>query len=100
MDDNTSFYSMVFNSFIPQVKNFQIQNNLPQKALLLLDNAKCHGEPLVSECGPYKTMFLPPNCTSIIQPMDQNAIRLTKLYYKKDLLCELINSAANDSDRG
>lgn len=43
-------------------------------------------------------MFLPPNCTSIIQPMDQNAIRLTKLYYKKDLLCELINSEANDSD--
>ncbi|XP_053960592.1 jerky protein homolog-like [Anastrepha ludens] len=74
---------------IAVVKDHQIENTLPKKALLLLDNAKCHGEPLVSECGQYKTMFLPPNCTSIIQPMDQNAIRLTKLFYKKDLLCEL-----------
>lgn len=92
------FTQWFFESFIPQVKKYQIKNNFPKKALLILDNAKCHGEPLISECGQYKTMFLPPNCTSIIQPMDQNAIRLTKLYYKKDLLCELVNSEANNTD--
>lgn len=92
------FTEWFFKSFIPQVKDYQTENNLPKKALLLLDNAKCHGEPLVSDCGQYKTMFLPPNCTSIIQPMDQNAIRLTKLFYKKDLLCELVSSEADNSD--
>ncbi|XP_054737869.1 jerky protein homolog-like [Anastrepha obliqua] len=29
---------------------------------------------------------MPPNVTPLIQPMDQNVIRLTKLYYKKHLL--------------
>ncbi|XP_049318267.1 tigger transposable element-derived protein 2-like, partial [Bactrocera dorsalis] len=80
------------------VKNYQTENSLPKEGLLILDNATCHREPLTSECGQYKTMFLPPNCTSIIQPMDQNVIRLTKLYYKKDLLCELVNSESDSTD--
>lgn len=35
-------------------------------------------------------MFLPPNVTPLIQPMDQNAIRLTKLFYKNSLLSEIV----------
>ncbi|XP_053954093.1 jerky protein homolog-like [Anastrepha ludens] len=31
-------------------------------------------------------MFIPPNVTPLIQPMDQNAIRITKLYYRNSLL--------------
>lgn len=37
-------------------------------------------------------MCFPPNCTAILQPMDQNVINLTKLYYKKSLLAHLIGS--------
>ncbi|XP_050330445.1 jerky protein homolog-like [Bactrocera neohumeralis] len=92
------FTEWFFKSFIPQVKNYQTENNLPKKGLLILDNATCHGEPLASECGKYRIMFLPPNCTSIIQPMDQNVIRLTKLYYKKYRLCELVNSESDSTD--
>lgn len=84
-------------SFVPKVKIFQEKNNLPQKAILLVDNAPSHlKEELVSNCKNYKTMFLPPNTTSIVQPMDQNPIRLTKMYYKKSLLCEIIRSDETD----
>lgn len=85
------------NSFVPQVKLYQEEHNLPQKAILIIDNAPCHTkEELISNCKQYKTIFLPPNCTSIIQPMDQNAIRITKLFYKKSLLSKIINADKDD----
>ncbi|XP_017481059.1 PREDICTED: jerky protein homolog-like [Rhagoletis zephyria] len=40
-------------------------------------------------------MFFPPNVTPLIQPMDQNAIKITKLYYKTSLLAMM---AAKNSD--
>lgn len=34
---------------------------------------------------------MPPNVTPLIQPMDQNAIRITKLFYRKNLLTDLLS---------
>lgn len=61
------------------------------KALLLLDNAPSHppleklrsGENIIA-------MYLPPNVTALIQPMDQNIIRLTKLHYRSSLLSTIV----------
>lgn len=79
-------------SFVKQVKLFLNNQNLPEKALLLIDNAPSHcKEDLVSENGEIFTVFLPPNCTALIQPMDQNAIRLTKLHYRKSLLAHILS---------
>ncbi|XP_055910801.1 jerky protein homolog-like [Eupeodes corollae] len=36
-------------------------------------------------------MFMPPNATPLIQPMDQNVIRLTKLHYRTSLLSDVIS---------
>lgn len=79
-------------SFVTQVKAFQDENNLPHRAVLIIDNAACHSKVLISECNNFKIIFLPPNTTSVIQPMDQNPIRLTKMFYKKSLLMEVVNS--------
>lgn len=38
---------------------------------------------------------MPPNVTSLIQPMDQNIIRLVKLHYKTSILSKII---AEDKD--
>ncbi|XP_049302220.1 jerky protein homolog-like [Bactrocera dorsalis] len=35
-------------------------------------------------------MFMPLNVTPLIQPMDQNAIRLTKLFYRNSLLASIV----------
>lgn len=71
---------------------------LPEKALLLLDNAPSHPaiEELCSDDGKIVTMLLPPNVTALIQPMDQNVIRLTKLYYRTSLLSMIAANKEKD----
>lgn len=61
---------------------------MPVKALLLIDNAPSHPSEmeLKTEDGNIIAMFFPPNVTPLIQPMDQNAIKITKLYYRNSLL--------------
>ena len=57
----------------PEVASFLASKGLPQKALLILDNAPSHpNESFLSmHNGMMKAKFLPPNVTSLIQPMDQ-----------------------------
>ena len=61
--------------------------------MLLLDNAPSHPpeQQLRSRDGSIFVMYMPPNVTSLIQPMDQNIIRLTKLYYRKFLLSSVLS---------
>lgn len=67
---------------------FNKKKKLPLKAILLIDNAPSHPseDELKTEDGCIFAMFMPPNVTPLIQPMDQNAIRITKLYYRNSLL--------------
>lgn len=88
------FLDWFHGSFIRQVRRHLRSLNLPQRALLIVDNASSHGtvEELTSEDGQFTTLFLPPNCTALVQPMDQNAIRLTKLFYRKSLLAHILSN--------
>ena len=49
---------------------------LPPKAVLVLDNCPAHpeAEELISDDGNIFAHFLPPNVTSLIQPMDQGVL--------------------------
>lgn len=88
------------NSFIIQVTKFLKIKGLPNKALLLIDNAPCHPKDNVFQNDAIEivTMCLPPNCTAILQPLDQNVINLTKQYYKKNLLTHLVAIRGQDLD--
>ncbi|XP_030755003.1 jerky protein homolog-like [Sitophilus oryzae] len=90
------------NSFCKQVKSFLKSHRLPEKALLLIDNAPshCSEKELISEDGKIFTLFLPPNCTALIQPMDQSSIRLTKLNYRKGLLAHILLQFEDGDDIG
>ncbi|KAJ8937512.1 hypothetical protein NQ318_015978 [Aromia moschata] len=81
-------------SFVPQIRRHLRSLNLTEGALSIVDNASSHGtvEELTSEDGKFTTIFLPPNCTALLQPMDQNSIRLTKLFYRKNTVCLLYNA--------
>lgn len=78
--------------FVPEVSAFQTENNLPIGALLLLDNAPSHPDQceLVSSDGKIAAMYMPPNVTPLIQPMDQNIIKVTKLAYRNALLSSVL----------
>lgn len=66
---------------------------MPPKAILLLDNCSAHSprDPLVSDDGNIVVMMLPPNVTAVIQPMDQNPIKITKLKYRYMLLASVVS---------
>ncbi|XP_070584367.1 tigger transposable element-derived protein 1-like [Erythrolamprus reginae] len=81
------FVDWVNLAFGPTVKEYLLSNELPLQALLLLDNAPGHPpalqEDILEEFQFVKVVFLPPNTTSILQPMDQQVIaNLKKLYMK------------------
>lgn len=81
-----TFLNWFRNHFIPEVKRFSQQTNRTSKALLLIDNAPSH---LITEDFDdpnFKILLMPPNCTAILQPMDQNLIQNIKVSYKKELL--------------
>lgn len=64
---------------------------MPPKAILLLDNCSAHApiEAISSDDGNIFAMMLPPNVTAIIQPMDQNPIKIVKLLYRNRLLSNI-----------
>ena len=65
---------------------------LEEVRALLLDNPPAHpdAEKLVCADGKICTMFLPPNTTSIIQPMDLGVIAPCKRFCQRKYLHEVL----------
>ena len=57
-----------------------------RKIILFLDNATCHSLLPDTNLSNIKLSFMPPNTTSLIQPLDQGIIRSLKAYYRKELV--------------
>ena len=79
--DSTLFKTWFFDKFVPHCRSSLRKIGLPEKALLLLDNAPSHSSSgtLVSEDQQIRCVFLPPNTTSLIQPMDQGVLHNIKM---------------------
>lgn len=69
-----------YKHFVLSVTTFLSKLKLPQKALLVLNNCPGHPstEKFKSKDGKIFTLFLPPNLTPLLQPIDQNVIQTTK----------------------
>ncbi|KAG7155741.1 Tigger transposable element-derived protein 1-like 46 [Homarus americanus] len=83
--------------FVPDVKKFCEQHNVPFKNLLLLDNAPGHSPLLLDRHPNVKVVFLPPNTTSIIQPMDQELICNVKAAFSAKKF-KLLNDYTNTKE--
>ncbi|XP_046658204.1 jerky protein homolog-like [Homalodisca vitripennis] len=88
--DSRIFKQWFFEEFVPVVEAFLENKKLPRKALLILDNASSHpdADELVSDG--IRALFLPPNVTALIQPLDQGVLETFKRNYKKRLLRNLL----------
>ena len=89
--DSEIFADWFHKEFVPAVKHLS-GKSLPVKALLLLDNAPAHPDEsvLISSDKSIKAVFLPPNTTALIQPMDQGVLKSLKQHYHKSLLRKLL----------
>ena len=86
--------------FVPCVKANLQKEGLPldSKVVLLLDNCRAH--PPASELvnGNIFVVYLPPNVTSIIQPMDQGVIQKFKTSYRASFTRDLLSSPLSVPD--
>lgn len=78
--------------FIPSVEAHQEKRERISKVLLILDNAPVHpaAKTLERQGGRFQVQYLPPNVTSLIQPMDQTVIASLKRNYRRMILADLI----------
>nr|XP_016848058.1 PREDICTED: tigger transposable element-derived protein 1-like [Anolis carolinensis] len=76
--------------FIPEVKVYLAQKDLEFKVLLLMDSAGGHAVNITHDG--VQVEFLPPNTTSLIQPMDQDIIRAFKVLYTRNSLQSLVEA--------
>ncbi|XP_066258007.1 tigger transposable element-derived protein 4-like [Euwallacea similis] len=83
--------SVIFKNYLKDWdKNLRRQN---REILLQVDNCAAHSKTL--HLTNIRLEFLPPNYTSVVQPMDQGIIKCLKAYYRRSLMCRLIKSLDN-----
>ncbi|GBM08269.1 Tigger transposable element-derived protein 1 [Araneus ventricosus] len=75
--------------FAPSVKKYLLEMNLPLHVLLIMDNSPAHPpdlqDHLLEEFKFIKILFLPPNTTQLLQPMNQQVLSSFKKLYTKAL---------------
>ena len=90
------FKDWFFHHFIPEVKLYCQENDIPFKILLILDNAPGH-PPYLDDLDPdVKAVYLPPNTTSLLQPMDQGVIANFKKYYIRRTYRQVLKAVEED----
>lgn len=67
--------------FIPEVRKYLASKGLPFKVLSILDKVPGHPEPHEFNTEGVEVDCLPPNTTSLIQPLDQGVRKTSKAYY-------------------
>lgn len=92
------FEDWIENHFIPEVQRYCYDNNLTFNVLLLVDNVSSHPATLQHKYNNLQILFLPPNTSSILQPMDQTVLASFKAYYLRETFKSLI--AAVDKEGG
>ena len=88
------FKDWFYNCFIPQLEGYMMGKNVAFKILLILDNANSHSKEL--NHPNVKIVFLLPNCTSLIQPLDQGIIQTFKIYYLRQFFQTIFDRLENN----
>lgn len=84
--------SAIFTEWLTRVD--RIMKGKERHIVLILDNCSAHSK--VPRMSNVRVVLLPPNCTSILQPLDQGIIRSAKSHYRRRMIERiLINIKAN-----
>lgn len=93
----TIFKDWFLHHFIPEAKLYCRENEIPFKILLILDNAPGHPPHLDDFHPDVKVVYLPPNTTSLLQPMDQSVIANFKKYYIRRTYRQALKAVDDES---
>ncbi|CAK9820080.1 Tigger transposable element-derived protein 1 [Anthophora quadrimaculata] len=90
----SAVFATLFNDcFVPEVEKYMAEMGLPFKVLLIVDNAP--GHPCLEHPN-VQIVFLPPNTTSLIQPLDQGTIANSRKHYVKLTFNYILKILEND----
>jgi hypothetical protein len=93
----TIFQDWFCSEFVPVVKAYLLKNNLTLKCLLLLHNVPGHPQCVGDLFPEMKVVFLPPNTTLLLRPMDQTVIATFKRYYARRTMIQAIAATGNEA---
>jgi hypothetical protein len=79
--------SKIFQQYVSKWNNGLRRKNW--KILLLVGNCPVH--PHIQDLSNIKLVFLPPNTTTVLQPMDMGIIKSFKGYFRRFLVLQLID---------
>ncbi|GFW38508.1 tigger transposable element-derived protein 1 [Trichonephila clavipes] len=92
----TAIFTEWFNNcFVPEVEAYMKKKSLDFKVLLIVDNAASHPQ---LEHSNVQLVFLPPNTTSLIQPLDQGIIATLKNILRQHLTVDGVVGLEGDKD--
>ncbi|XP_064413472.1 jerky protein homolog [Latimeria chalumnae] len=85
-------------NFVVEAREHCRKVGLPEncKIVLLLDNCSAHPAAEAMATRNVFATYLPPNCTSLIQPMDQGIIWNMKCHYHSEFIRKLVNHDGPD----
>ncbi|GFS74310.1 guanylate cyclase 32E [Trichonephila clavipes] len=93
------FKEWFHDQFVPAVKKFNKENDLPQRAILLIDNAPSHPGTEELSSGEIKAIFLSTNVTPLLQPMDQDVLqKLKQIYLLEETIWPTLEYAENQPE--
>ncbi|XP_055698144.1 jerky protein homolog-like [Phlebotomus papatasi] len=92
----TLFRRWFHEDFVPEVRRYLNEEGLPEKAILLLDNSQVHPDEDELVSDGIRVIFLPPDITSIIQPMEQNVLEMLKKKYRRIFLEFILGQIESD----
>jgi hypothetical protein len=85
------------NCFLCEVELYLASKSLPFK-VLLTDNAPGHPENLMFDHSNVEILFLPPNTSSLLQPLDQGVTEAFKTYFIRRTFISLLNEMVKESN--
>ncbi|KAK0160472.1 hypothetical protein PV328_007880 [Microctonus aethiopoides] len=91
------FKEWFFSEFVPKVTLYLKSKKLSIKAVLLVDNCSSHPQKLQIGTN-IKVIFLPPNTSALIQPMDQGVLQYLKLKYRFFMMEHIISNVNNGGE--
>ncbi|XP_032710502.1 tigger transposable element-derived protein 1-like [Lontra canadensis] len=87
------------NCFIPEVECYLQGRNLAFRVLLILDNAPVHCcEELKNAHPNVEALFMHPNTTSLLQPLDQGIIKASKAHYTRELYSKALEALKSNME--
>ena len=84
--------SDLFENWVRKLDNRMRLKN--RKIALIIDN--CPAQPVINNLQNVELVFLPPNTTSVTQPMDGGIIKNMKLHYRRIVSSRRLPAAEND----